>query len=211
MDDSRTFQKVNQMGRRSFEVPRLKQLGADSQILLENLKKQLNGIPNLYATIGYSSHALRGFLEFEDELKQGVFSRKEREAIALVVSEVNGCAYCLAGHTVAAIKSGFSQEETIMLRKGESGNRALYATLQLAKSIVENKGEPDESLLIRFFMAGYMEDAVIELVGLVSATVFTNYVYGMTNIPIDFPDVQPLTSSLSADSGPIAADPYSCA
>ena len=173
-------------------MPTAEQVGSDSRVILERLKKHLGEVSNLYATIGYSSHALKGFLEFEDELNHGIFSGKEREAIALIVSEVNGCAYCLAGHTEAAIKRGFSKAETIAIRKGEVENRKLYATLQLAKSIAENKGVPDESLLIRFFMAGYKEEAVIELIGLVAARVFTNYIYATTNIPIDFPEAEPL-------------------
>ena len=33
----------------------------------------------------------------------------------------------------------------------------------------------------------------MELIGLVTVRVFTNYVYALTDIPVDFPEAEPLT------------------
>ncbi|WP_314000265.1 carboxymuconolactone decarboxylase family protein [Xanthocytophaga flava] len=43
-----------------------------------------------------------------------------------------------------------------------------------------------------FFDAGYNEAALIELIGLVTVRTFTNYVYTLTDIPVDFPAVPTL-------------------
>ena len=48
-----------------INLPAPEQVNADAQILLDDVKKRAGKIPNLYATIGYSSHALKGFLNFE--------------------------------------------------------------------------------------------------------------------------------------------------
>lgn len=170
-----------------INVPTPGQINADAQILLEDIKKRAGKIPNLYATIGYSSHALKGFLDFEDSLNKGAFTAKEREAIALVVSEVNACAYCLAAHTTLAIKRGFSEGETLLLRKGIAKDMKLNSVIQLAKAIAEHKGEVSPLLLDSFFSDGYTESALIELTGLVAVRVFTNYVYALSDIPVDFP------------------------
>jgi alkylhydroperoxidase family enzyme len=94
-----------------------------------------------------------------------------------------------------AIDKGFSEEETLTIRKGQAVNAKLEAVIQLAKSIAEKKGDADKNLVANFFKAGYNEPALIELVGLVSLRAFTNYVYSLTNIPIDFPEAKPLTSA----------------
>jgi len=177
---------------RTIQVPVKEQVSAESQVIFDQLQKRLGKVPNLYATIGYSGHALKGFVDFEATLNRGVFNGKEREAIALIVSEVNSCAYCLAGHTLAAIKNGFSKEDTLAIRRADVSDPKLQAIVDLAKSIAVNKGHADEAALENFFAAGYDEAAIMELIGLVTVRVFTNYVYALTEIPVDFPAAEPL-------------------
>src|SRR5687767_850192 len=108
---------------KSIQVPAREQVSPEAQVLFDQLQKRLGKVPNLYATMGYSAHALQAFLQFEDSLNQGAFNGKEREAIALVVSQVNGCNYCLAAHTMAAIKRGITQEETLLIRSGRASDQ----------------------------------------------------------------------------------------
>jgi len=178
---------------RTIQVPQKEQVSTDSQVLFEQLTKRLGRVPNLYATIGYSANALKGFLDFEATLNKGTFSAKEREAISLVVSEVNGCNYCLAAHTLVAMKNGFSQEDTLAIRRAHVDNPRLQVTIELAKSVAENKGHADQTKLDNFFAAGFTEAAVMDLIGLVTVRVFTNYVYALTDVPVDFPAAEPLT------------------
>lgn len=178
---------------KAFQVPLKEQVSADAQVIFDQFTKRLGKMPNLYATIGYSANALKGFLDFEATLNKGAFSAKEREAISLVVSEVNGCNYCLAAHTMVAMKYGFTKEETLAIRRTEVDNPKLQVIVELAKSIAENKGHADQTKLDNFLAAGFNEGAVMDLIGLVTARVFTNYVYAMTAIPVDYPAAEPLT------------------
>ena len=177
---------------KTFNVPTAEDLTPESLALLEILNKRLGKIPNLFSVIAYSSPALSGYLQFEQDLKRGQFNPRYQEAIALVVSEVNACSYCLAGHTAAAISRGFTIDQTLALRSGHSQDPKLEIVLQLAQSIALNRGEADQRLVGDFFEAGYSEPALIVLVGLVTLRLFTNYVYAITKVPIDFPLVQSL-------------------
>ncbi|MBS1522485.1 MAG: carboxymuconolactone decarboxylase family protein [Bacteroidetes bacterium] len=172
---------------KTIAVPTVDQVNAESKVMFESMQKRLGKVPNLYATMGYSSHALKAFLDLDATLSAGVFNGKQREAIALVVSEVNHCEYCLAGHALAAIRNGLTKEETINIRKGYSSDEKIDAIVKLAKSIAETKGHPEERYVDRFFAAGYDEAALMELIGFVTVRVFTNYVFAVTNIPVDFP------------------------
>ena len=181
--------KIKKM--KTITVPNKEQLSAESQTILESVEKKMGKIPNLYATIGYSSSALKAMLETEASLSHdSSFSAKEREAINLIVSQVNNCDYCLAAHTMLAKMKGFSDEDTIALRKAEYSDAKLNSVLKLAKSISSNKGAADDSALQNFFEAGYDEKALVELNALIALRSFTNYVFANTQIPIDFPLAQ---------------------
>jgi uncharacterized peroxidase-related enzyme len=180
---------------KTINVPTREQVKPETQPIFDQLQKRLGKVPNLYASIGYSVNALKGFLEFEESLNHGLFTAKEREAIALAVSEVNGCTYCLAAHTVAAIKRGFTKDETLLIRSGDAGDDKLSAVIHLARSIAENRGEANDEALENFYAMGYNEAALIELIGLVAIRIFTNYVFAITNVPIDFPLAETLSRS----------------
>lgn len=172
---------------KTINVPSREQVSEASQIQFDILTKRMGKVPNLYAAVGYSANALKGFMDFDESFSHGVFNGKEREAIALVVSEVNNCAYCLAGHTAAAMKRGFTKVETLDIRRGKVNDSKLDAIIQLAKSITENKGEPEEIYLDNFYTVGFNEAGLMELIGLITVRVFTNYAFAATKIPVDFP------------------------
>lgn len=175
-----------------FQVPVKEQVSTESQAIFDQYQRRLGKVPNLYATIGYSGAVLKGFADFEAALSHGVLTGKEREAIALIVSEINSCAYCLAGHTLAAIKNGFSKEDTLNIRRGKTADTKLNAVIDLAKSVTINQGHVEEAVLENFYAAGFNEAAVMEVIGLVTVRIFTNYVFALTEIPVDFPLAEPI-------------------
>lgn len=178
---------------KTIAVPELDLLDQESQNILGQVQKKMGKVPNLYATIGYSSSALKSMLETDNALSHdSSFSAKEREAVNLIVSQVNDCNYCLAAHTALAKMRGFSEAETIQIRQAAYPAEKLNAVILLAQSIAENKGQAAPALLEGFFEQGYSEKALIELIALISLRTFTNYVYANTNIPIDFPAAGPV-------------------
>lgn len=170
-----------------INVPSREEVGQDSQVIFDQIKKAMGKVPNLYATIGYSSHALKGLLGLEEELNKGIFTAKEKEAINLVVSEANHCDYCLAAHTMIAGMKGISKEDILSFRKGSIDDPRLNAILELAKSVSEQKGEAAQDKIENFLAAGFDNSAVMELIGLVILRTFTNYAFAVTKIPVDFP------------------------
>lgn len=172
---------------KTITVPTIDQVSPESKILFEGMQRRLGKVPNLYATMGYSSAALKAFLDLDATLSKGIFNGRQREAIALVVSQLNNCAYCLAGHTMAALRYGLTTDETIEIRKGYSSDAKINAIVQLARSIAINKGHAEEALMRQFFEAGFGEAALMELIGFITVRIYTNYVFAATEIPIDFP------------------------
>ena len=178
-----------------IQVPTKNQVDTQSQKIFDELNNKLGMVPNLYATIGYSSNALAAYLAFSSAQVNGSFNAKEREAVSLAVSEANGCNYCLAAHTAIGKMNGFSDEETLALRDGSIEDTKLQVLTRLAISITENRGQADPALLQDFFDLGYDEKALVDLVALVTDKVFTNFIGRLTGIPIDFPEAQPLEAA----------------
>lgn len=178
---------------KTIQVPVKDQLNTASQSILETVQSKMGKIPNLYATIGYSSSALKAMLDTETALStDSSFSAKKREAINLIVSQVNNCDYCLAAHTMIGKMRGYNEEDIIAIRRAKHNDVKLNAVILLAQSIASNKGTADQYDLERFFEAGYDEKALIELTALIALRSFTNYVFANTKIPIDFPEASSL-------------------
>lgn len=181
---------------RTIQVPNKEQVSEGSQAIFDNLEKQIGKVPNLYATMGYSAVSLGAHLQYSQALAKGVFNAKEREAIFLAVSEVNGCEYCKAAHTAIAKMNGFTEEETIQLRSGNHSDEKLRTITRLAASITENRGKADSESVENFFNLGYNEEALIDLISLVSEITFSNYTHRLTDVPIDFPRAKELAEAV---------------
>jgi len=126
---------------RTIKVPTRDQVDAKAQQILDKVKSQLGMVPNLYATIAYSSDTLENYLNYSSKVGKDSFSGKEMEAIKLAVSEVNGCEYCLAAHTAIAKMNGFTEDETIQLRDGSIADSKLNTLSTLAAEVAQNRGK----------------------------------------------------------------------
>jgi hypothetical protein len=85
------------------------------------------------------------------------------------------------------LKRGFSHPETMDIRKGKVSDPRLSAIILLSKAIVETKGNPDDDFLDNFYSVGFDKAALMELVGLITVRIYTNYVFALGDIPLDFP------------------------
>ena len=57
-----------------IQVPTRDQVDNQSQAIFDDLNKKLGTVPNLYATIGYSSNALSSYLTFSGAQANGSFN-----------------------------------------------------------------------------------------------------------------------------------------
>jgi AhpD family alkylhydroperoxidase len=176
-----------------FTVPTYEQVPDASKPAFDRFIKLTGKMSNLYATIGYSANALNSYLAYVNEQARGTFHAKEREAIYLIVSQFNGCEYCLASHTQSAIKNGWSEENTIALRAGTYPEQKWQVIYKVINSIIEQKGKVSDELLNEFYALGYKEAAIIDLMVLVNVMSFTNYTYRLIQVPIDFPVAKELS------------------
>lgn len=171
---------------KTISVPTRDQVSPANQVLFDNLTKAIGNVPNLFAVYAHSENALGTYLALSNAKTS--LRTKEKEVVNLIVSQVNGCEYCLAAHTAIAKMQDFSDEQVLEIRRGAIGfDSKLDALVKVAKSIAENKGHADPRLVEDFYAAGYNEGSLIDVVMVVGDKTITNYLYALTGVPIDFP------------------------
>lgn len=170
---------------KTFNVPTREEVAPANQEIFDNLQKALGFVPNLYATIGYSKNGLSRFLAYQNAKTS--LNNKEKEAVNLIVSQVNGCVYCQSAHLVIGKMNGFSDEQLLDIRKGKSTDAKLNALVQLAADITSNKGNASRATVEAFFENGYTNENLVDLILLISDKTAMNFLHNLTQIPVDFP------------------------
>lgn len=163
-----------------------------SKELLDRVQAGFGMVPNMIGTMAQAPVVLEAYLDMGGTLANGLLSPQLREQIALVVSETNQCRYCTSSHSAFGIMTGLEKKAIIFSRKGESDDEKTTAALGFAKSVVEKRGMVDEAALNRLRDAGYTDEEIVEIIGNIALTLFTNYFNQIAGTDLDFPEVPEL-------------------
>src|SRR5262249_50412416 len=116
---------------------------------------------------------------------------KTRDSIALAVSQVNSCHYCLSAHTfVATNVAKLSPQEIARNRQGTSEDVKKDAAVKFAKKVMETRGKVSEEDLAAVRQAGFTDANVVEIIALSAQFMLTNFINNVFDTPIDFPVVE---------------------
>ena len=170
----------------TINVPARDEVSPANQAIFDKLKGSLGIVPNLYATMAHSEHALGNYLAFQNA--KSSISGKARELVNLVVSQVNGCEYCLAAHTMVGKMSGFTDEQILEIRTGKAGfDPKLDALARLVKDITITRGHANQALVEAFFAAGWTKANLVDAIVVIGDKTVSNYLHSTTRVPVDFP------------------------
>jgi uncharacterized peroxidase-related enzyme len=176
---------------RIHTLPSIEAAPAASQPLLENARKQLGSLPNLFRVLANSPAALEGYFGLKSALSKGRLSAQTRERIALAVAEANGCGYCLSAHSYLARNlAKLDDAEITANRNGASNDLKADAVVKFAVSVVENRGHVSQAAVETVRKAGFEDGEIVEIVVHVALNTLTNYVNEVAGTEIDFPIVE---------------------
>lgn len=179
-----------------FTVPAEDEVSPANKTNFKMLTKAVGFVPNIYALMAYSDTALDTYLKFENA--PTTLSKKETELVKLVVSQENGCQYCVSAHTMFGRMNGFSSEQMLEIRRGSALFNHKYDALAIiTKQIAAYKGKATDAAIQNFFNAGYSKGTLIEVVQLVAVMIVTNYLHNLTGVPVDF-DLAPTLEEQTA-------------
>lgn len=178
-----------------FAVPTRNDVSAQNQQFFDGLQKGLGFVPNLYATFALSNTALGDYLALQN--RKSSLRAKEREVINLVVSQVNSCEYCLSAHTAIGKMNGFTDDQILEIRTGKvSFDGKLNALATFTKDVTLNRGKTDGVSTDQLLAAGYTKENLVDILVVIGDKIISNFLFGVTNIPIDFPLAAPLKETV---------------
>jgi AhpD family alkylhydroperoxidase len=120
--------------------------------------------------------------------EHGTFDTRTREAIALAVGAVDECAYCQSAHTMSAKAAGFTEEETVAIRRGAAGDDSkLAALLQVAREIAGEVGDTSDAAWDKALAEGWTDTELTEVFAHVAVNLYTNYFNHHARTDLDVP------------------------
>ncbi len=162
---------------------------------LERLTRRTGRLLNIHAEMATAPVVLAAYAGVSDALAtQSSFNARTREAIALAVGATDGCDYCQAAHTPAAITSGLSESETVEIRRGTvEFDPKLSTLLAVVREAAANVGEVADATWNAALQGGWSELELSEAFAHLALNLFTNYFNHYARTDLDLPAAPALT------------------
>lgn len=174
------------MEKTTFTVHTIETAPPASRETLRHVAESLGMIPNLAAAMAESPTLLRAFFAVRELYAQGTLSPLEIHVLSLANALENGCEWCVAFHSAAALKQGLSREDLDQLRAGAApGAPRLRALTRLTRAMVRNRGHVSASDLQSFLDAGFTRGQALEVVLGAGFSVMANFAGHVTQPPLD--------------------------
>jgi uncharacterized peroxidase-related enzyme len=155
--------------------------------LLEGVQKGLGVTPNLFRVAAQSTPVLEALTSLFGAVSKGHLDATTREAIALTVSEIDACDYCLSAHSLLGKGAGLGQGDIDKAREAKAEDARLATTLAFAKTVTEKRGRVSDQDVAAVRRAGLLDAEILDVVANVALTTFTNYLNEVAKTEIDFP------------------------
>lgn len=173
-------------------MPRIKPIDASkadpkAKEILDGVQKKLGRTPNIFLTLAHSPAVIQAYAGFSGAMATSSLDGKLREQIALAVGQANNCDYCLAAHTAIGGNLGLSQDETIAARRGNASDPKSAAAIKFANTLVEKRGNASDADVNALREAGFGDQQIVEIIGVVAINIFTNYFNHVVGTEVDFP------------------------
>ena len=130
--------------------------------LFEHFEAERGAVPNMFRTAAVRPDHLRSLVEhYRTVMRSGTVSPLLKELVAIRVSSINHCRYCLASHTAAARQLGAREHWLLAVRheepehgRGGTGavddmDKAWVIALRYAEQVAESGHLVDDALFTR--------------------------------------------------------------
>ncbi len=152
--------------------------------------RQFGGVINLFRVAGNAPNVLNGFLALNRHLNDGIeLTGRQVEQVAMLVSALNRCDYCVNVHMKVGQMQGASEEEMLAAMAGNAEDAPTQALLDYTDEVVRRRGLVSEQTLARVRAAGFSDKALLETIGVIGLYTLIQYVRHVADPEHDFPAV----------------------
>jgi uncharacterized peroxidase-related enzyme len=158
--------------------------------IYEEIEKAFGRVPNIFKTYAHFPPLLRANWEkVRAVMMEGSLSRELKEAIALVVSDVNACRYCIAAHGLALQRLGFGRNRIDALLKDMKGagfQPKEVKLLQLVQRSTRDANSVTDNDIEELRRLGWSEGEIVEAQGVMELFTGFNKFLDSLAVDIDF-------------------------
>lgn len=164
------------MGRLRYKEP--EEVPVEVLRVYDEFKKIRGNIPNMFKTLAYAPQLMTATYEyFKTVMKSGAVDIKLKEMLAVRVSQIHRCHYCLASHTLLAKRCGVTDEQ-IQAMNHLSANRHLFSdaeltALEFAEQFCNDSHAVSDETFQRL-QSFFSEEAIIEISCVIGLFCFFN-------------------------------------
>lgn len=171
----------------ALPVPEPSDLDDDLRAYMDKCQEKLGLIPNVIRAYALRPEKLRAFIRTYNDLMLGEsgLSKLEREMIAVVVSSVNSCYYCLVAHGQAVRQlSGDPElgEMMVMNYRVAEVSARQRAMLDFAWKLTAKPQEIEAADRQRLFDAGFSAEDVFDIANVAGFFNMSNRVASATDM-----------------------------
>lgn len=156
--------------------------------------QQANGfIPNLIGVLANAPTALETYRTVGGINGRNSLSAEEREVVQITAAVVNGCGFCVAGHTKISLKllnMPSSIVDALRSTARIEGNPKYDTLARFTLAVMLQKAKLTEAQLSEFYAAGYTQQHALDVILGVSLATLCNYANNIAETPIN-PELQP--------------------
>ena len=159
-----------------------------AKVILENTKKKLGFVPNMYNAMANSPGLLNTYIQGYSAFREkSGFSSIEQEVIFLAISQANGCEYCMAAHSfLAEAASGVPSDVTAAIRDDKPIPEMQLSALSVFTHVmVATRGLPGQTDVDAFLSAGYTEKDILEVIHAIAIKTISNYTNHIFHTEVD--------------------------
>jgi uncharacterized peroxidase-related enzyme len=172
-----------------LNAPATEDVVTETRAVLDGIGAQLGFIPSMFQTLAANPTVLEVVTSLQSTLAR-VLDAKTRHTIALAVSEVNGCEYCLAMHSyVSSQLGGMSHEDIDLARSGSSTDPRRAAVARFAQQVVETRGKVSDADLAAVRGAGCTDAQILAIVTVTVQFLLTNFLNNVNRTEVDIPTI----------------------
>lgn len=170
----------------SFAFPDVDAAPADARPFLEGPQKHLGFLPNLLRGLSNSPGTLGSYAELSKNFGKVGLTGIEMQAVLIVTSVENACAYCVAAHSTFATNLKIDPATLKALRAGTPApDPKLEALATFVRAMVRSKGRVSDADVERFVAAGYTREQGLGVLNGVAMKSIANLANHYMRTPLD--------------------------
>jgi alkylhydroperoxidase family enzyme len=171
-----------------FSVHTVESAPEKSKAALQGLKQAFGFVPNVAATMAESPVLLNAFIGSFVSFHGSSFSESEKQAVLLTNAVTLNCPWTVAFHSTLALKEGVAATDVEAIRSGGlPADPSLSALSEMAKALIEKRGNVTGEDIERFASAGYSQVQLLDVISGIGISTMAATTGNIADTPLEEP------------------------